>query len=226
MMVSSFIWRLVAVLVLLVMSFGIAHAEGGELDVRAVSAYELAILKHPDLDRKPQKYPRIGVPRFGLHALYGLTHKINVGLGVEASLQRQTRTDDVLYQHTQDGDLTASYNDILLPVLVETSFANGSDWRWVAGIATGLALSRWQDTAMQLALDDGRQAFYKPTATWAAAWFGRLEMGRVWRPTDHFSMRVGASAGLKQQGDLHFGLWLSGSYLTGVGPQLDGPTWH
>jgi hypothetical protein len=40
----------------------------------------------------------------------------------------------VLYQHTQDGDLTASYNDTLRPVLLEASFAKGSHWRWVTGI--------------------------------------------------------------------------------------------
>jgi hypothetical protein len=83
----------------------------------------------------------------------------------------------VLCQHTQDGDLTASYDDILLPVLLETSLANGSDWRWGAGIATGLAVTRRQDTALHLAVNDGRQAFYKPPATWAAPWFGRINMG-------------------------------------------------
>jgi hypothetical protein len=76
------------------------HAEYVEWSHRVTPALRVVIVRHPDLDRNSQKYSLIDVPRFGLYALSRLTHKINVGLGVEASLQRQTRGDDVRYQHT------------------------------------------------------------------------------------------------------------------------------
>jgi hypothetical protein len=182
--------------------------------------HELAVLRHPGLDATPRTLPKVYLPRFGLHATYSLSHQFGLGAGVEVGLPRQVVSRRVAYRGVEQMNLLANYYDVLLPLLLEAHSQGGSDWGWRASLATGLALSQWQDTAALVPDIPGHTVAFEAQNLWSAAWFGRLAAGPVWRPHDAFALHFGASVGCKQNADIHLGVFVEGGFVVGAGPEF------
>jgi hypothetical protein len=189
-----------------------ARAERGDMQLRVVSGHEIGIVRHPALNPEPGSWPKVYLPRFGVNYLYGLSRNFSVGVGIEASLQRTLSTNNIGYQAFAPANLNAAYNDLFIPLILETRLNDGSEWSWLAEFSTGLAVVHWHDNTLR-APASAAELFFLKGDLWRFAWFGRVSLAREWRPDNHFALRIGALAGVKSQGDLHFGLFVSGDWL-------------
>jgi hypothetical protein len=196
------------------------RAEGGELALEMLSGHEIAIVRHPNLVAAPKTWPSIYLPRLALHVTYGVTQRLNAGLGIEGTLPKTVITRHAMYQKANDADLVASYSALDLPLLLEYWHFTGTDWTWTMGLAAGYSFIHWADASLH-GSDVGAHSFpVDPLSAWTPTLFGRVAAGGVWRPSDHFALRAGVSVALKAQGDLHTGLWLAADLLAGAGPAL------
>lgn len=189
-----------------------ARAEPGDMQIRFVSGHEIGVLRHPNLDYQPASWPKVYLPRLGIHYLYEMTGNLVLGAGIEASLQRNLSTTNIGYEHFYPANLQAAYNDILIPLILQTRLNDGSDWSWLAEVSTGLASFRWHDSTLR-APGQSIELPLRAEPLWRFAWFGRVSIAREWRPNANFGLHCGALAGVKSQGDLHLGLFVSGAWL-------------
>lgn len=189
-----------------------ARAEHGDMQLRVLSGHEIGIVRHPAFNPQPGSWPKVYLPRFGVNYIYGISRNFAIGAGLEASLQRTFSTGNIGYQSLSPATLNAAYNDILIPLILETRLNDGSEWSWLAELSTGLAVMHWNDNSLRAPGSAADLPFLKGDL-WRFAWFGRVSIAREWRPNAHFGLRIGALAGVKGQGDLHFGLFVSGDWL-------------
>lgn len=188
------------------------HANARDMQLRVVSGHEIGIVRHPAQTPEPAAWPKVYLPRFGVNYLYGVSRGLNIGAGLELSLARTLATHATGYQGLSPVDVTATYHDILMPLILETRLSDGSAWAWLAELSTGLAISHWHDKTVRPVGAANDLPFVRGDL-WRYAWFGRVSLAREWRPNNAFGLRIGALAGVKSQGDLHFGLFASGDWL-------------
>lgn len=212
-------YAIVAILGHLCVRVPMAHAERGELETRVSSGHELVFLRYPSAAGTRGVGAAGYLPRFGAHLGFGVTHALSLGISPSASLPRDISLQVQNYQDVREGRLVSTYHDIVLPAVAELSFAHGTAWSWGVCAAAGLALAHWNDVYMTKPTAEGvvLDVPIVPQSSWQALGFFELGVYRAFRPSDTFGLRLGASVGVKHQGDIHLGLTLSGEGLFGVG---------
>lgn len=199
-----------------------ASAEKSEIGVHVISSHELVLLGYPKFNGVSGAVSSSGapayLPRLGVQAAYGITHQLSFGFGVSAAIPRTITVHARGYQDIVEGQLHASYHDIWVPAVAEVQWPNGKSGSWLVNLSTGLALTHWTSLYMtELPGSQSRDLPITPESIWRPMWFGQLSCARAWRPHDAFGLQLGAMAAVKQQGDVHLGLYLSADGFFGVG---------